>query len=75
MLSFFDPKLEKWLKSNQLRVKMKIDLNKVARKIEVDNRIPLRNYYRIADNLLRQVCPDNRNRWFQSPSEFSVNRL
>lgn len=35
---------------------MKIDLNKVARKIEVDNRIPLRNYYRIADNLLRQVC-------------------
>ncbi|KAL1194721.1 AMSH-like ubiquitin thioesterase 3 [Cardamine amara subsp. amara] len=34
---------------------MKIDLNKVARKIEVDNRIPLRNYYRIADNLLRQA--------------------
>ncbi|KAF8046917.1 hypothetical protein N665_3338s0002 [Sinapis alba] len=33
----------------------KIDLNKVARKIEVDNRIPLRNYYRIADNLLRQA--------------------
>ncbi|KAH0935074.1 hypothetical protein HID58_012191 [Brassica napus] len=33
----------------------KIDLKKVARKIEVDNRIPLRNYYRIADNLLRQV--------------------
>jgi STAM-binding protein len=34
---------------------MKIDLNKVAREIEVDNRIPLRNYYRIADNLLRQA--------------------
>nr|VDC82841.1 unnamed protein product [Brassica rapa] len=33
----------------------KIDLKKVARKIEVDNRIPLRNYYRIADNLLRQA--------------------
>ncbi|CAH8321854.1 unnamed protein product [Eruca vesicaria subsp. sativa] len=34
---------------------MKIDLNKVARKIEVDNCNPLRNYYRIADNLLRQI--------------------
>jgi len=40
---------------------MKIDLNKVAREIEVDNRIPLRNYYRIADNLLRQVCSRYRN--------------
>ncbi|XP_010551093.2 PREDICTED: LOW QUALITY PROTEIN: AMSH-like ubiquitin thioesterase 3 [Tarenaya hassleriana] len=34
---------------------MKIDLDKVARKVEVDSRIPLRNYYRIADNLLRQA--------------------
>ncbi|CAN1181631.1 AMSH-like ubiquitin thioesterase 3 [Linum perenne] len=34
---------------------MKIDLNKTARKVEVDNRIPLRYYYRIADNLLRQA--------------------
>jgi len=41
---------------------MKIDLNKVAREIEVDNRIPLRNYYRIADNLLRQVCSRYRKR-------------
>ncbi|OAY56091.1 AMSH-like ubiquitin thioesterase 3 [Manihot esculenta] len=34
---------------------MKIDVNKIARKVEVDNRIPLRHYYRIADNLLRQA--------------------
>ncbi|CAK7326394.1 unnamed protein product [Dovyalis caffra] len=27
----------------------------MTRKVEVDNRIPLRNYYRIADNLLRQA--------------------
>ncbi|CAL1397354.1 unnamed protein product [Linum trigynum] len=42
---------------------MKIDLNKIARKVEVDNRIPLRYYYRIADNLLRQanVYRDERN--------------
>lgn len=35
--------------------KMTIDLDSVARKIEVDNRIPLRYYYRIADNLLKQA--------------------
>ncbi|CAI0626349.1 unnamed protein product [Linum tenue] len=42
---------------------MKIDLNKIARKVEVDSRIPLRYYYRIADNLLRQatVYRDERN--------------
>uniref|UniRef100_A0A2P2MGB4 USP8 dimerisation domain-containing protein n=1 Tax=Rhizophora mucronata TaxID=61149 RepID=A0A2P2MGB4_RHIMU len=34
---------------------MRINVNTAARKIEVDNRIPLRNYYRIADNLLRQA--------------------
>ncbi|KAF5738755.1 hypothetical protein HS088_TW13G01656 [Tripterygium wilfordii] len=34
---------------------MKINVNSIARKVEVDNRIPLRNYYRIADNLLRQA--------------------
>ncbi|KAJ4848405.1 AMSH-like ubiquitin thioesterase 3 [Turnera subulata] len=34
---------------------MKIDVDKMTRKIEVDNRMPLRNYYRIADNLLRQA--------------------
>ncbi|KAJ9181844.1 hypothetical protein P3X46_005892 [Hevea brasiliensis] len=33
---------------------MKIDVNKIARKVEVDDRIPLRYYFRIADNLLRQ---------------------
>jgi STAM-binding protein len=31
------------------------NVNAVARKVDVDNRIPLRNYYRIADNLLRQA--------------------
>ncbi|KAG6759759.1 hypothetical protein POTOM_036248 [Populus tomentosa] len=34
---------------------MKINVDKMTRKVEVDNRIPLRNYYRIADNLLRQA--------------------
>ncbi|XP_021907047.1 LOW QUALITY PROTEIN: AMSH-like ubiquitin thioesterase 3 [Carica papaya] len=34
---------------------MGIDVKSMARKVEVDNRIPLRNYYRIADNLLRQA--------------------
>ncbi|XP_065863754.1 AMSH-like ubiquitin thioesterase 3 [Euphorbia lathyris] len=34
---------------------MKIDVNKVARKVEVDNAISLGYYYRIADNLLRQA--------------------
>lgn len=32
-----------------------ININSMARKIDVDDRIPLRNYYRIADNLLKQV--------------------
>ncbi|XP_047333967.1 AMSH-like ubiquitin thioesterase 3 [Impatiens glandulifera] len=32
-----------------------INVNAMARKIDVDNRIPLRNYYRIADNLLKQA--------------------
>lgn len=32
-----------------------INVNAMTRKIDVDNRIPLRNYYRIADNLLKQV--------------------
>lgn len=31
------------------------NINTVARQIDVDNRIPLRNYYRIADNLLKQA--------------------
>ena len=34
---------------------MKINVNSIACKVEVDNRIPLRYYYRIADNLLKQV--------------------
>ncbi|XP_057958215.1 AMSH-like ubiquitin thioesterase 3 [Malania oleifera] len=33
----------------------KMLINVTARKVEVDNRIPLRYYYRIADNLLRQA--------------------
>ncbi|KAL8244471.1 hypothetical protein R6Q59_010729 [Mikania micrantha] len=32
-----------------------INVNAMARKIDVDDRIPLRNYYRIADNLLKQA--------------------
>ncbi|XP_024995482.1 AMSH-like ubiquitin thioesterase 3 [Cynara cardunculus var. scolymus] len=32
-----------------------ININAMARKIDVDDRIPLRNYYRIADNLLKQA--------------------
>nr|XP_043608481.1 AMSH-like ubiquitin thioesterase 3 [Erigeron canadensis] len=32
-----------------------ININAMARKIDVDNRIPIRNYYRIADNLLKQA--------------------
>ncbi|PIN19234.1 SMAD6 interacting protein AMSH, contains JAB/MPN/Mov34 domain [Handroanthus impetiginosus] len=32
-----------------------INFSAVTRKIEVDNRISLRNYYRIADNLLKQA--------------------
>ncbi|GMN55218.1 hypothetical protein TIFTF001_024335 [Ficus carica] len=35
--------------------RMKINVNSIARKVEVDNRIPLRYYYRIADNLLKQA--------------------
>ncbi|KAI4344814.1 hypothetical protein L6164_012002 [Bauhinia variegata] len=34
---------------------MKINVNSIAPKVEVDNRIPLRYYYRIADNLLKQA--------------------
>ncbi|KAE8734245.1 AMSH-like ubiquitin thioesterase 3 [Hibiscus syriacus] len=34
---------------------MKIDVNAMARTVEVDNRIPLHYYYRIADNLLKQA--------------------
>ncbi|GAV87870.1 JAB domain-containing protein [Cephalotus follicularis] len=34
---------------------MRINVNSLARKVEVDNRIPLRYYYRIADNLLKQA--------------------
>ncbi|KAI9123161.1 hypothetical protein K1719_006050 [Acacia pycnantha] len=34
---------------------MKINVNTAARKVEVDNRIPLHYYYRIADNLLKQA--------------------
>ncbi|XVE65547.1 hypothetical protein DITRI_Ditri08aG0008400 [Diplodiscus trichospermus] len=34
---------------------MKIDVNAMARRVDVDNRIPLRYYYRIADNLLKQA--------------------
>ncbi|XP_044486908.1 AMSH-like ubiquitin thioesterase 3 isoform X2 [Mangifera indica] len=34
---------------------MRINVSSVARKVEVDNRIPLRYYYRIADNLLKQA--------------------
>ncbi|KAK7387964.1 hypothetical protein VNO78_22763 [Psophocarpus tetragonolobus] len=34
---------------------MTIDLDSIARRVEVDNSIPLRYYYRIADNLLKQA--------------------
>ncbi|KAK7363514.1 hypothetical protein VNO77_05658 [Canavalia gladiata] len=34
---------------------MAIDLESITRKVVVDNRIPLRYYYRIADNLLKQA--------------------
>lgn len=34
---------------------MKINVNSIARRVEVDNRIPLHYYYRIADNLLKQA--------------------
>ncbi|KAF2312758.1 hypothetical protein GH714_039859 [Hevea brasiliensis] len=34
---------------------MKINVNKIARKVVVDNRIPFRYYYKIADNLLGQA--------------------
>ncbi|OIW00139.1 hypothetical protein TanjilG_29129 [Lupinus angustifolius] len=34
---------------------MVIDLDSSTRRIEIDNRIPLRYYYRIADNLLKQA--------------------
>ncbi|MBA0749672.1 hypothetical protein Gogos_003572, partial [Gossypium gossypioides] len=34
---------------------MKLDVNAMARRVEVDNRIPLRYYYRIADSLLKQA--------------------
>ncbi|GKU85401.1 hypothetical protein SLEP1_g80 [Rubroshorea leprosula] len=34
---------------------MRINVNAVAPKVDVDNRIPLRYYYRIADNLLKQA--------------------
>ncbi|XP_027920656.1 AMSH-like ubiquitin thioesterase 3 isoform X2 [Vigna unguiculata] len=34
---------------------MTFDLDSIARKIDVDNRIPLRYYYRIADSLLKQA--------------------
>ncbi|XP_065637464.1 AMSH-like ubiquitin thioesterase 3 [Quercus suber] len=34
---------------------MKINVDSIARKVEVDHRIPLRHYYRIADNLLKQA--------------------
>ncbi|CAK8563755.1 unnamed protein product [Lathyrus sativus] len=34
---------------------MTIDLDSITRKVDVDNRIPLRYYYRIADNLLKQA--------------------
>ncbi|XP_071692143.1 AMSH-like ubiquitin thioesterase 3 [Rutidosis leptorrhynchoides] len=36
-------------------LKNPININAMARKIDVDDRIPLRNYYRIADNLLKQA--------------------
>ncbi|KAK4338925.1 hypothetical protein RND71_040387 [Anisodus tanguticus] len=32
-----------------------MNVDAMTRKVEVDNRIPLRNYYRIANNLLRQA--------------------
>jgi STAM-binding protein len=34
---------------------MTIDLDSITRRVDVDNRIPLRYYYRIADNLLKQA--------------------
>ncbi|XP_041025792.1 AMSH-like ubiquitin thioesterase 3 [Juglans microcarpa x Juglans regia] len=34
---------------------MNVNVDLVARTVQVDNRIPLRNYYRIADNLLKQA--------------------
>ncbi|XP_018716016.2 AMSH-like ubiquitin thioesterase 3 [Eucalyptus grandis] len=34
---------------------MKIDVNSIARRVEVDSRVPLHDYYRTADNLLKQA--------------------
>lgn len=34
-----------------------LDIAAKTRKIDVDNRLSLRFYYRTAANLLRQVCP------------------
>ncbi|GLT99039.1 hypothetical protein SLE2022_165070 [Rubroshorea leprosula] len=34
---------------------MRFNVNAIARKVDVDNRIPIRYYYRIADNLLKQA--------------------
>ncbi|KAI3737998.1 hypothetical protein L2E82_28016 [Cichorium intybus] len=46
-----------FLAGNSMRPPLakRIDVNEMARKIEVDDRIPLRKYYRIADNLLKQA--------------------
>ncbi|GFZ13925.1 associated molecule with the SH3 domain of STAM 3 [Actinidia rufa] len=38
-----------------MRPPQAINLNALTRKVDVDNRFPLRNYYRIADNLLKQA--------------------
>lgn len=41
--------------AGRMRRPATMNVDAMTRKVAVDNRIPLRNYYRIANNLLRQV--------------------
>ncbi|KAF2308284.1 hypothetical protein GH714_039898 [Hevea brasiliensis] len=55
---------------------MKINVNKIARKVVVDNRIPFRYYYKIADNLLGQGGRHSSPRsGFASKRESSYNKI
>ena len=38
-----------------------IDINSYAKKVQVDHRLPLRYYYRIADSLIKQVTARSGN--------------
>lgn len=41
-----------------------ININSCAKKVQVDNRLPLRYYYRIADSLIKQVRLSLRDPFF-----------